>query len=287
MSAFDSGGAATAQGCGVPDIRTASVTAARNNCSTCFGAQASGPHEYSNEAYDFYVRNYKSAVQKGAFLYLNAGAAAENAKTQISVAQKRGVNWVYTAPIDVAEFNYGPYVQQMKSKGVEFVNFIGAYQQAVRLAQAMQSAGFKPQVLAFDPAVYDQNFIKSGGSAVEGAFVFINSVPLDANQPELNLYRKWLQQVAPGAQPTFFGMYAWSAAKLFVEKAVALGGKLTRASLVDAIRGVDNWTAGGMHGPMEVGPKHSPSCLRFMRVQGGKFVPTGGTAYVCHGASKA
>ena len=200
---------------------------------------------------------------------------------------KRGINWVYTAPIDVAEFNYGPYVQQMKSKGVQFVNFIGAYQQSVRLAQAMQSAGFKPQVLAYDPSVYDQNFIKSGGSAVEGAFLFINSVPIDSDQAELNLYKKWLQQVAPGAAPTFFGMFAWSAAKLFVEKAQSLGGKLTRASLAAAIAGVHDWTAGGMHGPMDVGGKHSPSCLRFLQVQGGKFVPTGGTSYVCHGASKA
>ncbi|MCW2785771.1 MAG: hypothetical protein JWP74_2288, partial [Marmoricola sp.] len=53
MSAFDSGGAATAQGCGLPDIRSAAVTATRNACSTCFGAQATGPHEFSNEVPDY------------------------------------------------------------------------------------------------------------------------------------------------------------------------------------------------------------------------------------------
>ena len=53
------------------------------------------------------------------------------------------------------------------------------------------------------------------------------------------------------------GMFAWSAAKLFVEKAQSLGGKLTRASLAAAIAGVHDWTAGGMHGPMDVGGKHS------------------------------
>jgi ABC-type branched-subunit amino acid transport system substrate-binding protein len=285
MSAFDSGGAATAQGCGLPDIRSAAVTAARNACGSCFGAQATGPHEFSNEVPDFFVQNYHAASQKAAFLYLNAGASAENAKFQQSVETKRGMHFVYTSGIDVADFNYGPYVQAMKSAGVQWVQFIGAYQQSVRLAQAMQQGGFTPQVKLFDPSIYDPAFLSTGGSAVEGVDMFINFLPLDSNQPELNLYRQWLQQVSPGSQPTFFGEFAWSAAKLFVEQALALGGNLTRASLVSRVAAIHGWTGGGMHGPMDVGGKHSPSCIRFMTVKGGRFVPLGGTQYVCHGSS--
>ncbi|MFL6107830.1 MAG: ABC transporter substrate-binding protein, partial [Marmoricola sp.] len=285
MSAFDSGGAGTAQSCGLPDMRTASVTAARNACSTCFGAQATGPHEFSNAVPDFIVKNYKSASQKAAFLYLNAGAAAENAKYQQKVEQQRGMKFLYSSGIEVSDFNYGPYVQQMKSKGVQYVQFIGAYQQSVRLAQAMQSADFHPTVRMYDPSVYDQNFLKTGGSAIEGAFMFINFTPLEESQPELNLYKKWLQQVSPGAQPTFFGEFAWSAAKLFVQNAIALGGKLNRASLAASFKPVHAWTGGGMHGPMDVGGKHSPSCIRFLQVKGGRFVPLGPTKYTCNGSS--
>jgi hypothetical protein len=155
----------------------------------------------------------------------------------------------------------------------------------VRLAQAMQQGGFTPQVKLFDPSIYDPAFLSTGGSAVEGVDMFINFLPLDSNQPELNLYRQWLQQVSPGSQPTFFGEFAWSAAKLFVEQALALGGNLTRASLVSRVAAIHGWTGGGMHGPMDVGGKHSPSCIRFMTVKGGRFVPLGGTQYVCHGSS--
>jgi ABC-type branched-subunit amino acid transport system substrate-binding protein len=287
MSAFDSGGAATAQSCGLPDIRTASVTGARNDCTTCFGVQSTGKGEYQNEVYDYWIRTHKDATQKAAFLYLNAGAAAENAKTQISVGTKRGMNWVYTAGIDVAAFDYGSYVQQMKSKGVQFVQFLGAYQQSARLAKAMQSAGFKPEVLMYDPSVYEPGFLTQGGSAVEGANFFVNFTPLNESQPELNLYKKWLQQVAPGAQPTFFGLFAWSAAKLFVEKSLELGGKLTRPSLVAAVKSVDGWTGGGAHSPMSVGSKHPPVCVRWMTVKGGAFVPAGDTKYTCGGYTSA
>jgi ABC-type branched-subunit amino acid transport system substrate-binding protein len=286
MSVFDSGGAQTAQQCGYPDIRSASLTSARNACPSCFGVQATGGGEFTNPVYDFWVKRDKDATQKAAFLYLNTGAAATNAQTQIAVGAKRGMNWVYTAPIDVAEFNYGPYVQQMKSKGVQFVQFIGAYQQSVRLAQAMQSASFKPRVLMFDPSVYDPAFLASGGDAIDGAYMYITFVPLDSNQQELNLYRTWLAQVSPGAKPTFFGVFSWSAAKLFTQEALELGGRLDRAALVAKLASVNGWTGGGMHVPMSVGSKHAPTCARFMQVQGGKFVPYGGTDYLCTGYSR-
>jgi ABC-type branched-subunit amino acid transport system substrate-binding protein len=287
MSAFDSGGAGVAQGCGQPDMRAIAVTADRNNCSTCFGAEATGPHEFSNEVPDFYVHSptYHAASQKAAFLYLNAGAAAENAVYQQKVEVQRGMKFVYTSGIDVADFNYGPYVQQMISKGVQWVQFIGAYQQSVRLDQAMAQAGFHPQVRLHDPSVYDQGYLQIGGPAIEGVHVYINFTPIDENQAELNLYKNWLQQVAPGAYPTFFGEFAWSAAKLFVEQAIKLGGSLTRASLVSAIKGIHAWTGGGMHSPMDVGGKHSPSCIRFMQVKNDKFVPLGSKEYTCHGSS--
>ena len=73
--------------------------------------QATGRGEYTNAVYDFWIKRNRAATQKAAMLYLNAGAASENARTQIAVGKKRGMNWVYTSGIDVAEFNYGPYVQ--------------------------------------------------------------------------------------------------------------------------------------------------------------------------------
>ena len=43
----------------------------------------------------------------------------------------------------------------MKDKGVEYVQWLGSYQHGVRLAQAMQQAGFKPDLFLFDPVAYD------------------------------------------------------------------------------------------------------------------------------------
>ena len=287
MSAFDSGGANAAQACGLPDIRSAAVTADRQACKTCFGAQSTIADEFQNAVPDYVKKNYPAAASHAAMLYVNAGAAAENAKTQAHAMTTRGMKFDYVQGIDVSEFNYSPYVQQMKSKGIKYVQMIASSAQFVRLAEAMKQQGFKPDVYMLDPTAYTRDFVQNGGDAVEGTTLFINFTPFEeaASNKELQLYLTWLQQVKPGAEPSFFGLFAWSAARLFVERATKLGGKLTRASLVSDLGTVDNWTANGLHSPQHVGPRHTGECWRFIQLKQGRWVPVGGTRYTCSGTS--
>ncbi|NPC97368.1 ABC transporter substrate-binding protein [Nocardioides sp. zg-DK7169] len=287
MSAFDSGGSSTAQGCGLPDIRSAAVTADRASCSTCFGAQSTSATEFQNAVPDYVVRNHPGAAKKAAMLYVNAGAASENAKYQAAAMGKQGMSFTYVQGLDVAEFNYAPYVQAMKDKGVEYVQMIGASAQFVRMAQAMKQQGFEPEVFMLDPTAYTQEFVGGGGD-VEGTKIFVNFTPFEeqAKNKELQLYLSWLNQVKPGAQPSFFGLYSWSAARLFVERSTALGGKLSRSTLVADLKGVAKWDANGLHAPQNVGAKRTGDCWRFLELKGGRWVPSGGTAYSCKGTTK-
>ena len=286
-SAFDSGGAGTAQGCGLPDIRAAAVTNERSACTTCFGAQSTNTGEHQNIVADYILKNYGSAGQHAAFLYINAGAAAQNAPVQASAMTKRGMHFDVVQGIDIAEFNYAPYVQQLKDKSVEVVFWTGAYQQSVRLRQTMQQQGYTPKLYMRDPTDYIPDYVESGGSAVDGTVVFTNFTPFEeaSKNPETALYLTWLRQVKPGADPTFFGVFAWSAARLFVEKATGLGGKLTRASLVSALKSTTKWTGNGIHSPQNVGAKHTGDCWRFIQLKSGKWSSVGGTAYQCHGVT--
>ena len=289
MSAFDSGGARIAEGCGLPDLRTASVTPERTACKTCFGTQSAHADYFQNSVPDFIKKNYPEGAKKGAYLYLNAGAAAVNGKAQISAMSKRGINYVYTQGVDVSEFNYGPYVQQMKDKGVQYVQWLGSYQHGVRLAEAMQQSGFKPDLFLFDPVGYNQGFVESGKESVEGVTVFLNFVPFEeaSKSQEMSLYLSYLRQVDPNSTPTFFGVFAWSAARLFVTKAVELGGDLDRANMVKQITGVKTWEGNKMHSPQYVGPKQLAECWRFMQLKGGKWTPSFGNTYQCTGTTRA
>lgn len=285
MSAFDSGGAKTAQDCGIPDIRAIATTVERGNCTTCFGAQPAGPDAFQNAVPDFLKR--RTSGQKAAMLYINIGASAANGQSQARNMAARGIKFVVNQGIDIAEFNYSPVVQKMKQAGVESVQFIAASQQFARLAQAMQQVGFKPKVYLLDPSAYNEDYPKLAGASAKGTVVFTNFTPFEeaASNREIQLYVQYLQQVAPGAKPTFFGLFAWSSARLFAEQATKLGGKLTRSALIDAVRKVDNWTGNGMHAPQHVGSKKIADCWRFIEWSGSAWVPVEGRKYQCRGTS--
>ena len=86
-----------------------------------------------------------------------------------------------------------------------------------------------------------------------------------------------------GTPPLFFGVFAWSAARLFVTLAAQLGGKLTRESLIAETRKVKDWTANGMHAPQPVGSRGTGECWRFIKLSGGRWSPAGSTKYSCVG----
>ena len=165
----------------------------------------------------------------------------------------------YFQGIDVAEFNFAPYVQQMKDRGIQMVMYLGPYQNTVKLQQAMAQQSFKPKVYLQDATIQDQGYIDQSGSLGEGSYVYSTTKLFDSNNAEMKLYRSWLNQVSPGADPNFYGVYAWSAARLFVQQATALGGGLTRESLVQSLKGVKDWTSNGLHSPQQRrGQGHDP-----------------------------
>lgn len=287
MSAFDSGGASTTQSCGLPDIRSAMVTGARQSCKTCIGAQSTIAGEMNNAVPDYVLKNFPAAAKNAAMLFINAGAAAENGRLQAAAMTKRGMKFSMVRPVDISEFNYAPFVQQMKEEGVRYVQMIGQPAQFVRLAEAMRQQSFKPDVFMIDPSAYDSEYVERGGAAAEGTTVFTNFTPFEEarGNEEMTLYLSRLQQVKPGAEPTFFSVFSWSAARLFVERAAALGGKLSRQTLVREMDEVDRWTANGMHAPQRPGPRRTGECFRFIQLKGGKWVPIGGTKYRCSGTT--
>jgi ABC-type branched-subunit amino acid transport system substrate-binding protein len=230
----------------------------------------------------YFWRKYKDATQHAAVLYINAGAAAVNAEMFRNAYNRAGWKVDFFQGIDVSEFNYAPYVQQMKDKGIKLVTYTGPYQNTVKLLDAMQQQGFEPDAFVQDSTIYDANFVEQAGDNGDGVFAWSTTKLFDDYSiKEMQLYRSWLDQVKPGATPNYFGLYAWSAARLFVEQAVALGGKLTRDSLVDALGKVHDWTGNGLHAPQQVGSKTTANCGSVLRLDGGKWSQVSPGDFMC------
>jgi ABC-type branched-subunit amino acid transport system substrate-binding protein len=283
MSAFDSGGAPVVTRCGIPDLRTATVTPARLASPTPFATNSVAVNLVPSVVPEYFLKNYPDATKKAAFLYLNAGSGLANGKSQIAAYKKAGFTFAYTQAIDPLDVNYTPYILAMKKAGVRFVQFIGDYNSAARLAKVMAAQQFKPDIYLLDAAGYDFKFVRLAGPAGEGTRLFLNSALLEEAQSneEMRRYIGWLNKVAPNAAPTYFGMFAWSSARLFTEEATKLGGKLDRATLVQALSQVDAWDGHGLFAPQSVGKKQTGGCTQVLKLTGGKWVRESGDEYIC------
>lgn len=270
VSAFDSGGASSAAQCGIPDLQAVSTTRGRQVCAVCFGTDSQQLPLVPQVQPDFWNKQFPGAGTKAAFLYVDTGTTAQQAKSWEQAYAKDGFTWVLDQPIGISESNYTPYVVKMQQAGVQYVQFLGAYQEAATLAQAMQQQGFTPKVFVLDPTGYDPNYLQQAGSAAANTFVFSNAAMFEeaGSNPELQLYTKWLHQVAPGAAPTYFGMFAWSSAELFTRLANQIGPNLTRQAMVQALSNVHNYTGNGLFAPQDVGGKKTSPCALFMQYTG-------------------
>ena len=122
--------------------------------------------------------------------------------------------------------------------------------------------------------IYTPNYAASGGSAVEGTQIPVNSALLeeiDQNQ-ELQLYAQWLNQVKSGAKPTGLGAYAWGAARAFIDALKKVGPKLTRSAMVAELEKIRDFTGNGILPPQDIGNRFPADCVIMVELRGGKWV---------------
>jgi ABC-type branched-subunit amino acid transport system substrate-binding protein len=274
MSAFDNGGAEAGQQCGIPDISAITVNGSRALATNVYPAYPIRPDKLAIGTANYIKDTYGPAViQNAAMLYLNAGVTKANALQRVKGYQSVGFKFTYIQEVQVLEANYSPFVQDMKDKGIRYVSMVANYQSVIRLLKAMDQAGWFPTVRDWDSVAYAPAFPQAG-SPTDGSLVFLNTNTVEekASNPEMQLYIYWLNRVAPGAQPDYFGFYAWSAGRLFQKVATDAGAKLTRKALFEAIKKVHSWDDYGMHAAHDTGDKIMSPCFLYLEVKGGKFV---------------
>ena len=139
------------------------------------------------------------------------------------------------------------------------------------------------------PPTTTPSYVETGGDAVDGT-VRLHSTSRRSRRPA-RTRRCALPELAPAGAaraptPTFFGVFAWSAARLFVEKAVALGGKLEpRDAGRRAPQGPTTGPATACTSRSTSATKRTGDCWRFIQLNGGKWQPVGGTKYICAGTT--
>lgn len=273
MSAFDDGSAAPSEACGIPDISAISTNPQKYEAKTTYPIAANGGKTVVTTPARFIKSRYPDVIKKAAMFWLNQDVTRTNAATRMKAYRTEGFEFIYQQEVQVLEADYTRFVIEMRSRGVQYVNMVSDFQSVVRLQKAMRQQSYFPKVRQWDSVAYDPDYLAEK-EAVEGSLVFINTAMFEevSSNPEMQLYAEWLKRTKPGATIDYFGLYAWSAWRLFQKLATEIGPEPTRPKLLAALRATKSWGANGLHAAHNIGAKQLSLCNLNLVVKGGRFV---------------
>jgi ABC-type branched-subunit amino acid transport system substrate-binding protein len=282
----DKAGAAT----GLPDLAELQTEAVQQCSPVSFAALPTssacpyggkGPRQFKvgYTQYDYYLNNVSKdlhgvfAIPKDVQSTIASSMPIFRAENQMGIKSdfEKGMSGLDD------QTKYTPLVQQIKQHNSNYARNGLDYTGTLLERKEAAAQGVNDQVKVWDCSVqcYDKRLL-TGGSAVEGQYVWLNFLPLEDPKGTNPYLDAFLQN---DKQPDGFGLEAFIAGLAFtraVNDTIAAHNNdpnsLTRANLLTAIKNIHDFDAGGLIPKEDLGNKQGSTCLVGMQVQGGKFV---------------
>jgi Periplasmic binding protein len=196
---------------------------------------------------------------------------AANRSAQLEVGMGVDGEFGFSGRQDQTE--YVPYLLAMRQAGSNLAFGQVMNDQAMlkwRLEAAVQD--ISADIWYCGPGCYTDGLLL-GGKDVEGTYVGIPFLPLEEADTNRNLQRF----VDALDHPDVFGADAFAAGLLLeqvVDEIVAADGPnaLTRAAVLERLRTIDSFDAGGWFGPIDIAHQRPSNCSVLLQVQDGTFV---------------
>jgi ABC-type branched-subunit amino acid transport system substrate-binding protein len=252
-------------------IDCAAVT---QNPQTYYGNQGPAKWELSKHKNDLHGvtivgNDTKDAARGGTILGLtaqHAGIKPDQGDPVVSVSG-RDPQSVFT-----------PIVQKMKQDGSNWSLNVGAVNQGLLLRNEAALQGINPTSVLWECAsCYGNKVVTDNAKAFEGEVQFLGFLPFEeasVNKTVAN-FVKYMKQV--GGTPDQFSAYSYAAVLAFADavnavvKTNGVNG-LTRTSVINGIKGLTNFDAGGMLGERSFKDGKTTSCFMMVQFKGGKWV---------------
>lgn len=159
-----------------------------------------------------------------------------------------GYKVVYSAAVSPTQIDWTQYVIALRQAGAKFVLLLNTSQNNAKFINAARQQGYNPPVIAAHGTFYDTSFPQAVGTAPTNLYMDTGfSLFLDERTIKgVALFQDWMRKTAPNQALDQFGVYGWAQAGMFVEALRAAGPKVTRASVIAALRNIHSFTADGL-----------------------------------------
>ena len=272
--ALGGSGEQTRLGCGLPSVPGLLGGSDVANAPLMVTA-APQPVDHMNvEGAAAMAKAHPQQVAKAAIMLPNFPATIDY--TQRVTGTFPSVGWTFldctqTYPITgVTDFK--PFLQKLKDCGAEVVFTTDTAANFENVLDAANQIEFHPLWMATS-SLYDANFSgwNRNGNA-DGVYFANVFTPLEdtragsANAAYVDIV------TANGGDTSYTGQQAASAFLLWATAAQACGNELTRACVMQQLKGIHDWDAGGLSSPQDPGGNKPGTCGLVMRVEGTAFV---------------
>jgi len=182
-----------------------------------------------------------------------------------------------------------PIVGAAKASNANYFNTLLGFGQVISMRKEAKLQGLNSvEVWDCSRSCYSREFLEQGGPDVEGQYTFLNTLPLEEAKHNKRL-RQYINAVGEDKADAF-GATAWAAAILFheaIDQIVERDGinGITRAKLLEELSKVEDFDAGGMLAPTDVGARVPSECYFLGQVQNGEYVrvhPKKPGTFDCH-----
>jgi ABC-type branched-subunit amino acid transport system substrate-binding protein len=157
-----------------------------------------------------------------------------------------------------------PVIAAIKAAGSSFVYAGSTPQNTILLEREAKLQGVNSvKVWACNSGCYDSSFFQQGGSVVNGTYAQLPDLPFYTEYQDNPALAALVKQTGGIANLNNNAVLSYVMALLFqdaVQKAIANGGTLNRASLFTALKGETAFNADGIIGPTNVGGRQLGSC---------------------------
>ena len=208
-----------------------------------------------------------------AFIAQDFPTATQDADCRAAAAKRSGLG-VAGKRIDVAltAADYRPAMEQAISTGADGIFFSTGSDGQLKGIQAGEQLGFKGMYITTQPSGLEKPLapLALDDRVLTGAFSLLPSDPDGINE-ELAAFKKGMEQFQPKYATEITAVSGWAAGRMFADALKAAGAD--REGIIDYFSKQDEYTFGGLQGPMDYtdGSKPNPCTTRLV-MQGGRWV---------------
>ena len=250
------------------------------NPGFCATREQPGPQKFTASVGDarYFLKTFKQL--HGVWLYNTDVPTARTTQVPIYQAQgslgiKTDADGFYGASGTAPQSALIPVVQTIKREGSTFVQSGVTPPSVVALRKEAQIQGVNSvQVWNCAAGCYTPDFITTGGSAVEGTYQIVQTLPFTSEYKLNKTLAKLIAALGGPDKIDSNSLSSFGEALLFqdaVEKVVASGKALNRQALIDQLDKTHEFNGDGIFGTVDIASHRPTPCFAMLQVKGGKW----------------